>query len=771
MLSKSSRFFRSMGLLLCLSAVGTSSLALQPRAAAALVLAQAAPPSAVDCPAERQQYEERRLNAALEQTEQAITDGRVDQAAQLLISVFQIIQAAEDSAAKTDLLQRVVGSMGEGFSYTSVLERLVQAVPTQNPDAALAVLTPAIEATQGLSSSYSAAKTRTFVTLANYSTQLGQPGQSSQILAEALSVSDAIQGTDFKAIALSDIAAAYIRAEQAELALPVLASSLQFARTIESPNPYKRATQLERIASLYAQINQLDQALQVVRLIGMPGSPSNALLTVVDKYSEAGQLDRALEELQTIGQPERKAKALAIVAGRLTAQQPQRAAQLYTEAVATAKSASNSQWALTEVALHHAAMGGLVTTTDETIQAIGDPVVQTPALGAIALLYAKAGQEDRAEARLTQAIETLARIPEESNPNRIRQQLIDQAVQSGRYDYALKVTQTIQPGEETPFDRVDVLTTLADRAIAENRYDAALQITEQIPPSFVSWRDRLFPQIARGFAASGQLDQALAIAQQEALNPGFRPRVLAAIAAQLAQLGQPEQAAALFSQATQLANTSEDAYTKTEILGAIAQAYLDAGQTESATQILKQAIETTQSIEDVSSRSYFLGTIADQLILVNYYQAAIALAEAIPDDTERLGELNNVLEKAIAVGDLATVLDVIGRLEDPVFKTRWLVAAADRYGQLGQTAAAANALSQAFRTARTVSGDESKMVRVRGGEDPLIFDDDQDRGSFLSAIALKYAQMGQPAQAQQVAQALESPSLRQQLMQQISCYR
>ncbi|HEY9763899.1 MAG TPA: hypothetical protein V6D07_15310 [Trichocoleus sp.] len=769
-LTPHSRIFRGAGLILCLMTVSTSGLIVQPKAATALMLSQAtAPSAALDCSAVRQQNATSATNNAVERAEYAVRNGRVDQAAQLLTAYLRDVQAMKDSPDKLYILQQLVGSMGEDMAYLSVLERLVQAVPAQNPEAALSVLATAVEVTQGVSSSYSAAKTRTLVMLAEHYTQLGQMDQSSRILAEALSASNAIQGADFKTSALSSIAETYIKAERADLALPILAQSLQVAKTIEKPNPYQRAGAIERIASLYAQIDQIDLALQTVRLIEISGYPSNALLTVIDKYSQAGQFDRALEVLPTVG-PEQKALGLAIVAGRATAQQPQRAVQLYAEAVATARSAQTPNLALVKVALRHAESGGLVATADQTVQTVNDPVVQAPALGEIALLYAKAGQEDQGEARLTQAIETLGAIPDDGNRNAIRQQLIDRAAQRGRYDYALKLAATIQPGEDS-FDRVDVLTRLAEQALKIERYDAALQVTEQIPPSFASWRERLFPQIARGFVKSGDLDRALAIAQQENVNPGFRPRILAVIAAQLAQSGQAEQSSALFNQATQLANSIDDIYARTEVLGAIAQAYLDAGQSEQATQRLDQAIQTTQAIQDVSSRSYFLRTIADQLTSANDYSAAIRVAEAIPDDSERLAEINKALEQAILAEDLTTVQDVVGRLEDPVFKTRWLVTVADNYSYLNQPEAATRILSQALQIARTIPGDESKTVTVRGGESPLIVDDDQDRGSFLVAIALRYAQKGQLSQAQQIAQSLENQALRQQLTQQISCYR
>lgn len=758
--------------LLCLSLAIASSFPLRPGTAFPLVLAQATTDAAArTCATERQQSTDNSVNADIERAEQALSSSEVDQASRLLVTAFQRLKAMPDSPAKVAVLERLVGSFGENVAHTSSLERLIQAVPSERPQAALAVLAAAFETTRTVSSSHSASKARTFTVIANGYARLGQPEQSNRILAEALTASNTIQGAEFQTISLTGIAEAYLNAEQPNLAAPILERSLQLAQTINNPNPYSKIGSLERIASLYAKIGQPDRALQIVRSIQEPNYRSGVISVIVNQYAEMGQLDRALEVVQTIQQAEPKAANLAAIAGRLTAQQPQRAAKLYAEAVSIARSMGDANQLLAYIAQRYVETGGLVATADQTIQAIADPLVQAPALGSIALFQAKAGQENLAEARLTEAITTLERISDPTGRSNVTRQLIDQAVQLGRYDYALKVAATIQAGEETPFDRVDMLTRIADQAIVAKRYDAALQITEQIPPSFVSWRDRLFLQIARGLTQTGELDQALAIAEQENLDPSFRPRILAVIAAQVQKLGQTERATQLFGQATQLTNQIDDPVAKTETLGAIAEAYLSAEQREPATQSLKQAIAAAQAIRDPLNRSYTLRRVVEQLTLNNYYQAAIQVVEAIPEDSERLPKLNEVIEKATNAGDFTTSLAVLGRLEDPVVKSRWLITLADRSMVAGEQTQAVDLLNQAVQTVRTIPGDESKMVTVRGGENPLIVEDDQDRGSFLAAIALKYAQLNQLSQAQKVAQTLENATTRQQLLQQLDCYR
>lgn len=757
--------------LLCLSFSSVTSLGLQAQALSSM-LAQAVPSSSsLNCRAERQQNQEALLGGALEQAEQYIAGGRFDQASQLLVQTLRAIRGMENSAAKVSLLERVVGSLGENVAYISPLERLIQAVPSQNPQAALTVLSNAYDTTQTLSSGYGASKTRTLTALANYATWVRQPARSLSILSQAVSASNPIQGAEFKTIALSGIAEAYINAEQANSAAPILARSLQFAQTINSPNPYLKTAALERIASLYARINQLDRALKVVRSIPVPNYPSATLRTIVSQYSEAGQVDRALELLRTIPAADQKVELLATIAGRLTAQQPDRARALYAEAVSTARSTQNAQVVVT-VAVRYVESGGLVAAADETVQAIDDAFVKAPALGVIAIAYAKAGQGGRSEVLLTQALTTLATITEVSNRNSATQQLIDQAVQSRRYDYALRAAQIIQAGEEIPSNRVDVLTRTAERAIAANRYDAALDITRQIPPSFVEWRNRLFLQIARGFAQAGEFDRAQAIAQEESNDPSFQPKILAAVAAQILLVtGQIDPATVLFDQSIKLATAIGYAPFKAETFAAIAMERLRANHAGDAEQLLNQAIATAQAIKDTESRRSVLRTIAEQLTAANYYSAALQIAAATPDSTERVYTLNQAIEKAVNAGDLTVATAALDQINDPVLKTRWLVTVTDRYRQLGDRTQAANTLNQAFQRARTIPGAESQTVNVRGGENPLVGEDDQDRGSFLEVIALKYAQIGQVSQALQVAQVLENRTARRQLIGRIGCYR
>ncbi|MBD1909845.1 MULTISPECIES: hypothetical protein [unclassified Leptolyngbya] len=755
--------------ILCVSSAIATSSALQPVLAAVLV-AQSVQNAAPTCQTERQQSEEALLNMGLEQAEQAITNGRIEYGSQLLVMILQRIRVMPNGSARIGLLERLVGSLGENVAYSSPLDRLMQSVSPQQPQAAIAVLSAAFDVAQTISPSYSASKTRTLTALANDYTQVGQPDQSVNILGQAMIASNTIQGAELKAIALNGIAEAYKNAGQSDLAARTLERSLPLAQSINDPNPYRRAAVLERIASIYEQIDMPDRALSIAQSIPVPGYTATVMVAVAEQYREKGQVGRALEVLQSLPTQDRVIP-LAAFAGHLTAQQPQQADEIYGQAVSETRSLGTADTALVAVARRYGEAGGLIAKADETVQTIADPAVQAPGLGAIALLYAQAGEENRAETRLGQAIEKLGTIPDVNAQNSARQQLMDQVAERGRYDYGVRIAQTIQAGEEIPFDRVDVLTALGERAIADQRYDAALQITKQIPPSFASWRDNLFSKTARGLAHQGDIDAALPIAQEANVDLGFQPRILAIIAAESKLLGQSEQSTTLFNQAIAQAASIDDASTQTAVFGAIAQAYLTSGQEEQAIQMLDQAIAAAQTIEDSTSHTYALRTLAEQLAFNKQPRAALRVAEAIPEPSERLAKINEAIEKAIQMGDFPTVETGITRLNDPALQSFWFISLSDRYRLMDDRPQAATLLNQAFQVARTVPGDESQTVMIRGGEAPLSMEDDRDRGSLLGAIALRYAQLGQMSQARQVIQTLQDARLRQSLLQQVNCYR
>ncbi|MBD2066120.1 hypothetical protein H6F93_00990, partial [Leptolyngbya sp. FACHB-671] len=634
---------KMLSAVVCLVALCPSTLAVQ--------ISQATNPavmptgsSASDCATELAQLEQFALNELVDQARQHVNDGQTEAAAIALIQAFEAIGQVEDVSAKVTLLDQIINSY-EGSSERSLLEQLVnQANPLQRQQVA-AVLPQAVQVTQSLSSGYSVAKTRTLTSIARYYSILEQPQQTQTVLAEALEASQSIRGAEFQTKALTSIAQVYVAIGQPQAATPILAQSLQFAQTATYPNAYRKAWSLEPIAQLYAQIGELDRALQVAQQIeNAPYYQSAAMSAVINQYLQAGELDRAVSLASDVPADDQRAVMLgAIAAGYAEAGQSDRAAEFFDQALETSArtrtTVPEQQQAAVPIIVQYAAAGQL----DTALRVLGDfddPTVKATGYGAIALLYAEAGQTDRAQATLTQASQNIAAIADFSSHNLVRRQLIDQAVQSGHYNLALQVVQTVNLAQETEetsisYNRAQDLTQLANQAIAADRYEDAVKITQAIPPNYVGWRERLFLQIARSSAEAGDFDRAQAIAQQN-VDPGFQAQVFAVVAAQIQLVAQQvDLATELFNRSVQLANTIDSAAVKAEVLRAIATEHFRANQPEAATQLLNQAVELVKTIEDEESRLSTLQSISAQFSAANQHQAAIGVTDAILDAPAR----------------------------------------------------------------------------------------------------------------------------------------
>lgn len=786
-----SQGLKTLGAVVCLVALCPAAVAVQiSQATAPAVIPTES--SAIDCATEQAQLEQSVANELIDQARQHVNDGQTEAAVIALTQAFEAIGQVEDVAAKVTLLDQIINSY-ESSADRSLSEQLVNQANSAQRQQVAAVLPQAVQVTQGLSSGYSAIKTRTLTSIARYYGILEQPQQTQTVLAQALQASQSIRGAEFQTKALTDIAQVYVAIRQLQAAVPILAQSLQFAQAATYPDANRRAWALEPIARLYAQLGEPDRALQVARQIeDAPYYQSIAMIAVIDEYLKAGQLyqggqlnqgrllDRAVSIASDIPADDQRAIILGAIAGRYAgARQPARAAELLGQALEisarTRTTVAEREQAAVATIVRYAAAGQL----DDALRLVGDfddPTAKATGYGAIALLYADAGQTERAQATLTQAVQNITAIADLGSRNLVRQQLIDQAVQSGHYDLALQVVQTVDLAEApeqtaVSYSRAQDLTQLANQAIAANRYDDALQIAQAIPPDYVEWRDRLFLQIARGFAKAGDFDRAQAIAEQNA-DPGFQAQVFAVVAAQVQLVAQQiDPATELFNQSMRLANTIGSAAEKAEVLRAIADEHFRANQPEAATQLLNQAVELVKTIEDEESRLSTLQAISAQFSAANQHQAAIQVTDAILDaPMRRAAAIAEAIAAAIEGGDLSTALATLNRLDDPATKTTLLLKVADRYTQLGQRSQAASSLAQAFQMAQTIPGDESQTINVRGGENPLSVEDDQDRGSLLAAIALQYAQIGEAQQSLQVAQALQDPAGRDALMLRLRCY-
>jgi hypothetical protein len=124
-------------------------------------------------------------------------------------------------------------------------------------------------------------------------------------------------------------------------------------------------------------------------------------------------------------------------------------------------------------------------------------------------------------------------------------------------------------------------------------------------------------------------------------------------------------------------------------------------------------------------------------------------------------------------GEFQPVLQTANTIRNPNQKVAFLVKIADFHIGTGQSDKAAEILAQAFAIAQTIEGAEERFApeEVQRIDPSIPPSDEFDRGSLIEAIAIRYAELRQHNLATQTAQALQSRTYRDRVLQRLACYR
>lgn len=726
------------------------------------------------CTTNRNEAAERAAYELSERVTQAISDRRLEDAAYNLSQALRSAQVLQNAQTKANMTETWIAS---GPGQPSLLDQIVKlAIEADRPDIALNILPAARQYTQSLSSAYSRIKTAGLVAIANDYQQLGQSGQATSVLADALRAASFIRGAEFTAPALTSIAQGYVAIGQASTALPLLDQALQAANTIQATN--HRVPTLSQIAIAYATAGNLDRALQTAQ--GIQTTPyygSNALRAVASQYLQKGDFNQAIQVVQRIPDVDLKAIALAEIAGAYAkAGQADQASQTFTLALQTARTVRNQGFRIMGEVVKQYAQSGQIDAARTAAQAIPDLPVKVQTLAAIALTYAEAGRAADATATLDQAIQQVKTVRDVNEQANLLSPIVEEYRVQGQYRLSFQAAQALSSDEFS--GREGVYSSIVRSAIAADQLDLALEVNQAIGSNWSDYKNQGYQGIAIAYAKAGQFDRALQIANL-ADNFGsysYQVRTLAAIAGEAQKRGQTTQAETILTQALEITNQFDTVNQKADGLVAIAIQYAIAGQTNRSAQLQQQMLTLASGIEDASTQGYVLREAISQYLNANQYVSAIQAAQAIRDMGERMNNLTSVVNQAIQAGQYARALQAVRSINVPESKTRFLVTIATRYLQTAQPNQASPILAEAFEVAKTISDPESKTIVVRVDYDangnPIpstTIDDDNDRGSLLEAIAIAYGQAGQYNRAVQVAQTIQDTNARNQLLQRIRC--
>jgi hypothetical protein len=746
-------------------------------------LAQNSPDSLppVNCQEERDTHIQANLSTLKDKARQYANSKNKEKAAQTLTQVFRNVRRLENGWLKAFALEEIL-DLEMRSSYSRLLADTVDLyIAAGQKQQAVPVLADALQTVQTLSSPQGNAKVKSLVAIAFQYGAIGQTNQALKILDQSVQTEKSIQGAEFKIQALTTIAQGYIAAGKFEQASGILAQSLRYIKTLENETPadsslYPQGELLVKIAATYAKARQYNQALQVAQLITeSPYDKASAISAIALEYAQQTQLEQAFATAQIIEtRPETietKARVLAEIGSKyVQAGKQDKAAQVFAQAVQTVLMGENSDyqlWQLSEVIIKYAQTGQPDAAGELVPKITSDGYAKARAIGAIALSYAKAGQQAKASQALSQTLATIAATSDAYQKLDARREAISNFVEAKRFDLASLVAQPI----EDEFTRADTLRDIAVQAADAGQTDLAVQMVQVIGTELFGYTNAVLHRVALAHAKALQYNKALQLARTLDRRTVYPAKALAAIATRLFKARQFQRASGLFTLSVQAANAIEDTNAKISALAAVALEYANTQQVKQAKQTVSQAVQVAQTIVEANLQSIALQITAEQFIETQHYSLALLVAQAMKAEYERGSIIEAIFVRSMQEEQHTKAYQVVKSLLTAEQKARWLIAIARQYIRAGNTQGASQLLAQAVQVTRTISGPESKTFVFGTEPDLTVVEDDSDRGSFLEAIALEYAKAGKYAQAQQVAKRLEDHATRTRLNQRLACYQ
>jgi lipopolysaccharide biosynthesis regulator YciM len=666
--------------------------------------------------------------------------GSIDLAARSLTQALRIVPTVENSFTKTDLIATIAGNAG---GQPSTMERIVNySISTKQPKIALDLLPKIAQVAQTLNGEYGVinVKRSILTQLANYYTRLGQPNQARPLLDQARQALDSLQGDGFGLIA-APVAEGYIAIGDTAKAIAILNQALQRTEAMKTNNETYLGDIFQSISTAYANAGAMEQALQVAQRIKVANSKSTALTHIASRYAQAGK--------------------------------PQQANTIFAQALKLAQTSPQGNRAslISQIAIKNAQVGQFDKGL-QVAQTIAAADAKARTIAEIAALYDRANQFEKAVAILPSISASGKSITPFYDADTLFREIFADYISDRQYKLAFQFSQTLDLGLQS-----ESLLKLVEEASAAGDFPLALRVVEVIPPGWQNQVKHLsLRHLAAGYAKARKYDQAMQLLQSIEDSSDYPNRTLArvAIAKSYTENGQRDKAIEQLNQSLKALSTLKNSSAKIQALSQIAVGYAQAGQRDRAVDVHTQALKIQDSLNPgaPASPSYAVEQLVNQYLGVQQYPLALQLVQTLKGDYEHDRELQRILNQMLEVGELQPVLQTANTIRNPNQKVAFLVKIADFHIGTGQTDKAAEILAQAFAIAQTLEGPEERFAGEAAQIDPSIpFSDEFDRGSLIEAIAIRYAELRQHNLATQTAQALQSSTYRERVLQRLACYR
>lgn len=362
-------------------------------------------------------------------------------------------------------------------------------------------LDKALEIAETISADYY--RSETFAEIAKNLADLGNIERAHKI------VLDRVSETEIKAKVLAEIGWRSAKQGQSDRVVPLFTEALHHANLISDQN--LRMIALSPILIRYAEAGYPDRALQEIDPLEMPEIKAKVLNAIAVEYATQGQQEQAStiagQALATVGTiPETYEQEILLVdmvrdytrmglyeVAIQSAQQIPSAEKkqelllaLATESATrgnheiAVKAAEIMPINLVAIAFIYQSLGQtergneLLTRGMKAVESLETHEQKFEVLAAIAVEYAKAGQQAKAEEFFAEALLMSNQVQENSY---IWVTVFDRLVEGGRHDFALQLVRTLKD----EYFQTTLIERLVETFIQEGEIDQAYQVIELLP--------------------------------------------------------------------------------------------------------------------------------------------------------------------------------------------------------------------------------------------------------------------------------------------------
>ncbi|NER79154.1 MAG: hypothetical protein F6K42_06145 [Leptolyngbya sp. SIO1D8] len=717
----------------------------------------------VSCELVQFQVIDENIRDLLGQAQYAQTSGDLTQAIDRLNSAIAAIQTLPRAEDKTIAIGSLLVISHTNNDPLTLLEIFQVALSTQEESLRFQqTLAQAGTVIASLDVGYSSRKAEAWVRLASLYRSLEQIDLATTALIQAQSAATTIADPAIQANALIDIAEGYLALEQTASVGSLLQQAQMLTAEIEQDT--HKQTVLAALAVAYAHLGESDQAISLTQSI----SPDNyrhsfTLQQIVGADLDRGNLDTALETASLIPKTPYRAIALSQVGlAQWQGGQRESAIALFEQAVALAQTTENPDYDLAQVLeIYGQAQPGETAAIAQTLQ---NPDQKIKVLSQLALQYHHQGDAAAVTSLTAMVLETLQEIPQDWQWFLVQEQLVKNSLAAGAYDQAITYVDGLA-NSTSYYDLAVALNDIAQQAVKTGNFDTAIQAAVAIPAGRWDEQTEALTAIISGYLEQGQTAPALQLIEsfsEESVVIGASVYLVQQLYATDRVDETNGLLAAVQNRVALLSEPDMKMQAQVDLLTVPL-------STEMKASLWTELETTLQQIADTWSRDAALVRATDRMVKAEHYSLAAELAWLMSVDFEQQQKISEILEAAIAAEEYDTAQVLLQQSTLPAQQTHWLLNLSDRYRQQNQLPQATALLEQAEAFALTIPDPESRQI-ILGREGHTIVEDDRDRASQLEAIALRYAQMGQPTIATATLDHIEDTDLREYLKQKVGCW-